>query len=84
VQASGRLHHRTYNLGSGAPTNAEVVEAIRAAVPDAAYRVAGALPAERFELATSRIRGDTEWAPEYDLASGIADYVAWLRDGHQR
>lgn len=84
VQASDRLHHRTYNLGSGAPTNAEVVEAVRAAVPDAAYRVAGALPAERFELDTSRIREDTEWAPEYDLASGIADYVAWLRGGHQR
>jgi UDP-glucose 4-epimerase len=84
VQASDRLQHRTYNLGSGAPTNAEVVEAIQTVVPDAVGRLAESTPAGRFELDTSRIRDETAWKPAYDLSSGVADYVAWLRAGHER
>jgi UDP-glucose 4-epimerase len=99
VQASEGLEHRLYNLGSGAPTNAEVIEAIRdvtsdaavadvaaprAAVRDAAPTTAHTDRPSVFGLDTSRIRADTDWTPVYSLQSGIADYVSWLRAGHER
>lgn len=35
-------------------------------------------------LSIDRLRADTGFAPEYDTARAAADYVAWLRAGHER
>jgi nucleoside-diphosphate-sugar epimerase len=31
----------------------------------------------------SRIEGDTGYRPSYDVAAGVGDYIAWLRDHAQ-
>ncbi|HEY1486880.1 MAG TPA: NAD(P)-dependent oxidoreductase [Micromonosporaceae bacterium] len=83
------LRYRTYNVGSGhATSTGEVAEAIRAAIPTAAIVLAeGGNPGNRapnVSLDISRLRADTGFEPGYDLASGLGDYIAWLRAGHQR
>ncbi|MCL1871063.1 MAG: NAD(P)-dependent oxidoreductase [Promicromonosporaceae bacterium] len=75
------LHHATYNVGSGrATSNADVIAAIEATVPgfqvDLPVRET---PAPQQWLDTSRLRADTGFVPEYDVAAAAADYVAWLR-----
>ena len=35
-------------------------------------------------LDISRLRQDTGYEPAYDLQTAVADYLAWLRAGHQR
>lgn len=78
-----RLPHRVYNVGAGrAVTNAEVARAVAAAAPAAAT----ALPAGGSDGSTAssymtitRLQEDTGYAPSYDIAHGIGDYIAWLR-----
>lgn len=89
LQTAGTLRHDTYNVGNGyATTNAEVADAIRAAVPDArpdlpaGHDPAG--PGGAVCLDTARIREDTGYRPRYDIERAVADYVAWLRAGHER
>jgi UDP-glucose 4-epimerase len=88
VATAERLNHSTYNVGSGiATTNAEVADAIRAVIPDAPVellpgRTPG--PVLDYRLDITRLREDTGFEPAYDVKSGVADYVAWLRAGHDR
>jgi UDP-glucose 4-epimerase len=35
-------------------------------------------------LDTERLRKDTAFSPKFDIQSGIADYVAWLKAGNAR
>ena len=81
LQTAARLAHSTYNVGSGrATSNAEVVAAIKRAVPG------GELPLEPGRsphgavayLDTTRLQADTGFEPEYDLDRAVADYVSWL------
>lgn len=88
VATSDRLKHSTYNIGSGtATTNAEVADAIRAVIPEAPVdllpgRTPG--PVMDYRLDITRLREDTGFEPAYDVRSGVADYVTWLRAGHDR
>jgi UDP-glucose 4-epimerase len=35
-------------------------------------------------LDISRLREDTGYRPGYDTDRAVADYIAWLREGHER
>jgi UDP-glucose 4-epimerase len=89
VQTAPRLCHTIYNVGSGRViTNAEVVGAIRAHVPDFDVALAGgrdeSAPVTDPVLDLTRIQRDTGYAPAYDIEAAVGDYVAWLRAGHDR
>jgi UDP-glucose 4-epimerase len=88
LQTVPRLNHDTYNVGNGyATTNGQVVAAIRAVVPEAnaalreGHDPAG--PGEAIHLDTTRLREDTGFRPAYDVDRAVADYVGWLRAGHE-
>jgi UDP-glucose 4-epimerase len=81
LHLSRALPHRVYNVGAGrAVANAEVANAVGAVVPRAAVALpAGGTGSGTDHMDISRIQEDTGYAPSYDIASGIAGYVAWLR-----
>ena len=89
LQVATRLRHRTYNVASGrVVTNGEVAAAIRRLVPDAAVELperdgAGEAVAP-VRLDIGRLRDDTGYQSEYDTDRAVADYLAWLRAGHDR
>jgi UDP-glucose 4-epimerase len=67
-------------------TNGEVAAAVRKLVPDARIELPegrGAQSAD-FRLDIDRLREDTGYQPSYDTERATADYIAWLRDGHDR
>jgi UDP-glucose 4-epimerase len=76
-------------MGSGrVTTNAEIVAAIRSQVDALPFKLAEGRnphspPADPF-LDLTRIRTDTGYEPAYEIERGVADYVAWLRSGHDR
>ncbi len=78
------LSHHTYNVSSGRPfTNRELVDAVGAAVPGATLelrpgRQAG--PGENPYLDVTRLAADTGFAPAFDVAGAVTDYVAWRAD----
>jgi UDP-glucose 4-epimerase len=88
VHTATRLNHRTYNIGGGrACTNAEVVSSIASVVPGftaelAPGRTAG-LPADPY-MDLGWLRDDTGFEGAHGLDEGIRQYVAWLREGHER
>jgi UDP-glucose 4-epimerase len=89
LQVAERLRHRVYNVAAGHPTtHGDVVAAIGQVVPAARTDVLAGRdpngPAEPFYLDNTRLRQDTGFAPAYDTARGVADYVAWLRAGNER
>ena len=89
LQLAPRLRHRTYNIASGKVlTNREVAAAVRKLVPDARVELPeGRSPAGSGQgicLDISRLREDTGYQPAYDTERAVADYIAWLRDGHER
>jgi UDP-glucose 4-epimerase len=84
LQLADRLNHRTYNVGSGrATTNAEIIAAIRRVVPDARIGLPTGGADRRTCLDITRIQQDTGYQPAYDTARAAADYLAWLRAGHE-
>jgi UDP-glucose 4-epimerase len=88
LQLAPRLSHRTYNIAAGALlTNADVAAAIRALVPQARFdlpegRRPGSGPGLCLDI--TRLRQDTGYQPAYDIHRALADYLAWLRAGHDR
>jgi UDP-glucose 4-epimerase len=85
LQLAGRLSHRTYNVGSGRATSgAEVIAAIKTVVPDAQLELPSGGDSHRNWLDITRIHQDTGYQPEYDNGRAAADYIAWLRAGHQQ
>jgi UDP-glucose 4-epimerase len=86
LQTQDSLSHRVYNVASGrATTNGEVAAAIAEVVPDARIDVRpGRERGEPVYLDITRLRRDTGFAPEYDMRRAVADYVGWLRAGHDR
>jgi UDP-glucose 4-epimerase len=89
LQLAPQLNHRTYNIASGkVVTNREVAAAIRELVPGAlielpqSRRPAGA--GQPAWLDITRLREDTGYQPAYDTGRAVADYLAWLRAGHDR
>jgi UDP-glucose 4-epimerase len=89
LQLADRLEHDVYNVSGGRLTTyRELAEAIAAAVPGTRYELPEGrdpqshLPQAHLDI--SRLRADTDYEPEYDTERAVADYVAWLRAGHER
>ncbi|HYZ14855.1 MAG TPA: NAD(P)-dependent oxidoreductase, partial [Candidatus Acidoferrum sp.] len=79
------LAGRFYNVGGGrACSNREVAEAVRAAVPGSAPRLADGRRAgadgDDGYLDLELMTRETGYRPRYDLRSGIAEYASWLRE----
>lgn len=89
VQTAEKLHYPTYNVGSGrVTTNREVLAAIEKVIPNAPITLAGGHnphgAGEVPYLDIARIHEDTGYRPAYDIERGVADYIGWLRAGHER
>jgi UDP-glucose 4-epimerase len=89
LQLAPRLNHRTYNIATGTVlTNRDVVAALTRLVPDVQLQLPdGSRPAEAgqpISLDTTRLRDDTGYLPSYDIDHAVADYLSWLRAGHDR
>ncbi|MFI9847614.1 NAD-dependent epimerase/dehydratase family protein [Nonomuraea sp. NPDC051941] len=78
------LRHDTYNVSSGRPfTNRELADAVQAITPGLRLdllpgRQTG--PGDNPYLDTTRLTHDTGFAPAFDTAKAVADYVAWRAD----
>ena len=81
------LRHDTYNVSSGRPaTNRELADALEAITPGLRLdllpgRQGG--PGDDPYLDITRLAQDTGFAPNFDVAAAVADYVAW-RAEHPR
>ena len=85
LQLAEHLQHRTYNVASGrVTTNADVIAAIREIVPEADLELPAGANRPGAALDITRLHDDTGFEPEYDTAHAAADYIAWLRAGHER
>ena len=82
-----RLSYDAYNVGWGQGTSAEqAVAALRRILPGlkvewyperlSPWSGAGAVAGP---LQCDRLRQDLGWQPRYDLDSGLAEYIQWLR-----
>lgn len=85
LQLADHLNHATYNVASGrATSNADVLAAIRSAEPGFRFELPSAGDRPQSWLDITRLRDDTGFEPRYDTAAAAADYIAWLRAGHER
>ena len=75
------MRHDTYNVSSGRPfTNREFADALQAIIPGLRLDLRPGRehgPAEDAYLDTGRLTQDTGFAPTFDVATAVADYVAW-------
>jgi nucleoside-diphosphate-sugar epimerase len=78
------LQHDTYNVSSGRPaSNREFAEALQVIIPGLRLDL---LPGRQDGsgddpyLDTTRLTHDTDFAPTFDVAMAVADYVAWRAD----
>ncbi len=81
------LDYSLYNIGGGGvSTNAEVVASIRRYAPWFNVKLSpGRSSQEQLVDAfmdLGRLQTDTGYQPNYTLDEGIADYLGWLRAGH--
>ncbi len=88
ILLADRLPHDAYNVGWGRSISAEESVAAlgrlvsglkvewRPAEPSPWHSAANVL---RGPLRCDRLRQDLGWQPRYDIDSGLAEYVAWLR-----
>jgi nucleoside-diphosphate-sugar epimerase len=85
VLLAPRLVHDAYHVGWGrAATPREILDALAALVPGLHVEYRPGAPAPwpvtvRGPLAIDRLRSDLDWSPRYDLGSGLAAYLDWLR-----
>jgi nucleoside-diphosphate-sugar epimerase len=78
------LRHCTYNVSSGQPyTNRELADSLQSIVPGLRLD----LPPGRQNglghdpyLDITRLTHDTGFTPSFDMATAVADYVAWRAD----
>jgi len=81
------LRHDTYNVSSGRPaTNREFADALQAVIPGLRLDLRPGRqdgPGEDPYLDTTRLTCDSGFAPAFDVAAAVADYVTW-RAGHPR
>jgi hypothetical protein len=75
------LRHNTYNVSNGRPfTNRQLADALLAITPGLRLdllpgRQTG--PGDNPYLDITRLTDDTGFAPTFDTATAVADYVAW-------
>lgn len=75
LMTAGSLRHNTYNVSNGRySTNRELVEALQAITPGLQLLPGGQ---QGPYLDITRLSRDTGFAPEYDVAAAVTDYVAW-------
>jgi nucleoside-diphosphate-sugar epimerase len=78
------LRHNTYNVSSGRPvTNREFADALQAITPGLRLDLLPGRQAGSGEdpyLDITRLGHDTGFAPAFDVAAAVADYVAWRAD----
>jgi nucleoside-diphosphate-sugar epimerase len=78
------LRHDTYNVSSGRPfTNREFADALEAITPGLRLNLLPGRqdgPGSDPYLDTTRLTLDTGFAPTFDVAAAVADYVAWRAD----
>ncbi len=78
------LRHDTYNVSSGQPfTNRELADALQAITPGLRLDVLPGRqhgPGDNPYLDITRLTHDTGFAPNFDTATAVADYVAWRAD----
>jgi nucleoside-diphosphate-sugar epimerase len=85
VLLADRLPHDVYNVGWGkGATTEDTLAAIAKAVPGVEIERVPEEPSRwpslvRGVLSADRLRRELGWAPQYDLDSGVAAYVRWLR-----
>lgn len=89
LQLAERLNHRTYNVAAGRSTSyADLAAAIAKVVPGAQTGLrAGrdpSRPDQDIFLDITRIHADTGYQPAYDTERAAAEYIGWLRAGHER
>ena len=89
LQLATKLNHRTYNIGSGRVTTiGDLVAAINGVAPDVPIDVPAGRdphgPDQDSYLDITRVQQDTGYRPTYDTERAVADYVEWLRAGHDR
>ncbi|GAA4346125.1 NAD-dependent epimerase/dehydratase family protein [Actinomadura luteofluorescens] len=81
------LRHDTYNVSSGRPVaNREFAAALEAVTPGLRLDLLPGRrngPGEDPYLDIARLTADTGFTPEFDVATAVADYVAW-RAGNPR
>jgi nucleoside-diphosphate-sugar epimerase len=75
------LRHDTYNVSSGRPfTNRELADALQAITPGPQLELLPGRqdgPGDNPYLDITRLTHDTGFAPTFDVATAVADYVAW-------
>jgi nucleoside-diphosphate-sugar epimerase len=78
------LRHDTYNVSSGRPaTNREFADALQAITPGLRLDVRPGRkggPGNDPHLDITRLTHDTGFAPAFDVAGAVADYVTWRTD----
>ena len=82
------LGHAVYNVTAGAFVSlATLLASVRTLSPETATVEAGpedtaasSLGPARGPLSGFRLGNDLGWAPEFDLTSGLAEYIRWRRD----
>jgi nucleoside-diphosphate-sugar epimerase len=78
------LRHCTYNVSSGQPyTNREFADALQPIVPGLRLDLAPGRqngPGDDPYLDITRLTHDTGFTPSFDMATAVADYVAWRAD----
>lgn len=83
LHAAGGLRHRVYNVGAGrGTTNEELAAAVTAQAPGLQVSLTPGPPrpgAATAYMDVSRAREEVGYAPLYDIARGVSEYVAWLR-----
>lgn len=85
VLLAERLPHDVYNVGWGrGVTTADTLAALARLIPGVNVERSPETPSHwpslaRGPLSSERLRRDLGWAPAYDLDSGMAAYLAWLR-----
>jgi UDP-glucose 4-epimerase len=89
LQTAGKLSHTTYNVATGRVTsNQDIARAITDVIPGARPQLLPgrdpAGPGQDICLDVTRLRDDTGYRPEYGTQRAVADYVSWLRAGHER
>ena len=78
------LRHDTYNVSSGRPaTNREFADALQAITPSLRLDLLPGRqdgPGDDPYLDTTRLTHDTGFAPDFDVATAVADYASWRAD----
>jgi len=88
LQVTETLHHQVYNVASGRPTkNQDLADAIKKVMPDFQIELPpghgwidpSTLPFQDI----TRLTEDTGYQPHHTMEQAIADYIDWLRAGHE-